>query len=79
MLTKVGNGLFWNQITGKGSQLTSAFLAAICKISIKKCLLGTELPVCSAGGPHRGQRVFLPKCVLALVKSLTSEMWVRNR
>lgn len=47
MVTKVGNHLFWNQISGKESQLVLPFLAAICKISIKKFLLGTELPVCS--------------------------------
>lgn len=47
MLTKVGNQLFWNQISGKESQLALPFLAAICNISIKKRLLGTELPVCS--------------------------------
>lgn len=57
MLIKVGKCLFWNQISGKGSQETLPFLVALFKISIKKCLLGTELPVCSAGGPHRVQRV----------------------
>lgn len=56
-LTKAGNRLFWNQISGKRSQLTLPFLAAICKISTKKYLLGTELPVCCVGGPHRVQRV----------------------
>lgn len=39
MLTKVGNCLFWNQISGKGSQEMLPFLAAICKISIKNAFL----------------------------------------
>lgn len=39
MLTKVGNCLFWNQISGKRRQETLSFLAAISKISIKNALL----------------------------------------